>query len=253
MENELTIKRFTEIRRELGHTQAEFARILGIPSTTADIERGRTRLTGRVVAELLRQFKINPLWLYGESNRRHLEPSSVSVMPKMVTVDTAENENIVLVNARAAAGYPQNIQDASWYRQLPAFDLPLPQFRNASYRGFQVEGDSMLPNLKPGDWVLARGVDNWEEISPNRMYVVVLQDAVVVKKIQKIPGTEQLRLISLNETYPPYEIDTAQVQEVWLVSSKITFGLDATTETGLLRQLQQSMEELKEKLGKTTT
>jgi hypothetical protein len=96
-------------------------------------------------------------------------------------------------------------------------------------------------------------VDNWEEISPNRMYVVVLQDAVVVKKIQKIPGAEQLRLISLNETYPPYEIDTTQVQEVWLVSSKITFGLDATTETGLLRQLQQSMEELKEKLGKTTT
>lgn len=253
MENELTIKRFTEIRRELGHTQAEFARILGIPSTTADIERGRTRLTGRVVAELLRQFKINPLWLYGESNRRYLEPSSVSVMPKMVTVDTAENENIVLVNAKAAAGYPQNIHDTSWYRQLPAFDLPLPQFRNASYRGFQVEGDSMLPNLKPGDWVLARGVDNWEEISPNRMYVVVLQDAVVVKKIQKIPGAEKLRLISLNETYPPYEIDTAQVQEVWLVSSKITFGLDATTETGLLRQLQQSMEELKEKLGKTTT
>ncbi len=252
MENEITVKRFTEVRRDLGFTQAEFARKLGIPSTTADIERGRTRLTGKVVTELLRQFKINPLWLYGESNRKYLEPSHVSVMPKVVTVDTAEQENIVLVNVKAAAGYPQNIHDTSWYRQLPAFDLPLPQFRNASYRGFQVEGDSMLPNLRPGDWVLARGLDNWEEISPNRMYVVVLQDAVVVKKIQKIPGSEYLRLISLNESYPPYEIDAAQIQEIWLVSSKITFGLEASTENGLLRQLQQSMEELKEKLGRTS-
>jgi SOS-response transcriptional repressor LexA len=249
METELTLKRFTEIRRELGYTQAEFAGILGIPSTTADIERGRTRITGKVVAELLRQFKINPLWLYGESTMKNLEPSSVSVMPKVVTVTNADQENIVLVNAKAAAGYPQHLHDTSWYKQLPAFDLPLPQFRNASYRGFQVEGDSMLPNMVPGDWVLARAVENWQDISPNRMYVVVLQDAVVVKKIEKLPGKDRLRLVSLNETYAPYEVEASQIQEIWLVSSKITFGLEATTEKGLLRELRQSMEELKEKLG----
>jgi SOS-response transcriptional repressor LexA len=249
METELTLKRFTEIRRELGYTQAEFAGILGIPSTTADIERGRTRITGKVVAELLRQFKINPLWLYGESTMKNLEPSSVSVMPKVVTVTNADQENIVLVNAKAAAGYPQHLHDTSWYKQLPAFDLPLPQFRNASYRGFQIEGDSMLPNLVPGDWVLARAVENWQDISPNRMYVVVLQDAVVVKKIEKLPGKDRLRLVSLNETYAPYEVEASQIQEIWLVSSKITFGLEATTEKGLLRELRQSMEELKEKLG----
>ena len=57
MENELTIKRFIEIRRELGYTQAEFASMLGIPNTTADIERGRTKLSGKVVVEMLKQFK----------------------------------------------------------------------------------------------------------------------------------------------------------------------------------------------------
>ncbi len=249
MENEIVIKRFTEVRRDLGFTQAEFAGKLGIPSTTADIERGRTRLTGKVVAELLRLYRINPLWLYGESTKRYLDTESVSVMPKVVSVDSAENENILLVNAKAAAGYPQNIQDTSWYRKLPAFDLPLPQFRNASYRGFQVEGDSMLPNLSPGDWVLARGIENWDDINGNRIYVIVLKDAVVVKKIEKIPGTDRVRMISLNGSYLPYEVDTKDIQEVWLVSSKITFGLEATTENGLLRELKQSMEELKEKLG----
>ncbi|MBT8322804.1 MAG: helix-turn-helix domain-containing protein, partial [Eudoraea sp.] len=146
MEQETTIKRFIEIRRELGYTQAEFAQLLGIANTTADIERGRTKLSGKLVMELLRQFKINPLWLFGESDTKYLEPSQTSVIPKVVTVDNAEQENMVLVNAKAAAGYPQNIHDTSWYRQLPAFDLPIPEFRNATYRGFQVEGDSMLPN-----------------------------------------------------------------------------------------------------------
>ena len=245
MENELTLKRFSDIRRDLGYTQAEFAKLLGVSNTTADIERGRTKLSGKVVAELLRQFKINPLWLFGESEQKHLETSNTSVIPKVVTVDSEDRENMVLVNAKAAAGYPQNIQDTSWYQQLPAFDLPIPEFRNATYRGFQVEGDSMLPNLRPGEWVLAKAVEHIDDVSPNKMYVVVLQDAVLVKKIEKKPNSNNITLVSLNETYPPYEIKPFQIQEIWQVSSKITFGEDATTEKGLLKELKDSMEELK--------
>jgi SOS-response transcriptional repressor LexA len=229
MENEFTIKRFIDVRRDLGYTQAEFASLLGVSNTTADIERGRTKLSGKVVAELLRQFKINPLWLFGESEQQYLESSNTSVIPKVVTVDSSDNENMVLVNAKAAAGYPQNIQDTSWYRQLPAFDLPIPEFRN-------------------GEWVLAKAVEDLKDTNPNKIYVVVLQDSVMVKKIEKSPNTDQIILISLNETYPPYTIEPYQIQELWQVSSKITFGVDATTEKGLLRQLQESMEELKKQL-----
>src|SRR5699024_6183256 len=128
-------------------TQAEFAELLGINNTTADIERGRTRLSGEVIKELLRQFQINPLWIYGESNQKYLDLNQVSVLPKVISVDTDGSENMLLVNQRAAAGYPQNIQESGWHKKLPAFNLPLPEYRNATYRGFQVEGNSMEPNL----------------------------------------------------------------------------------------------------------
>ena len=253
MENELTLKRFVELRRDLGYTQAEFAAMIGVKNTTADIERGRTKLSGKVVAELLRQFKINPLWSYGDSESKYLDTNKVSVIPKVVTVDNSEQDNMVLVNAKAAAGYPQNIQDTSWYQQLPAFDLPIPEFRNATYRGFQVEGDSMLPNLRPGEWVLAKAIEHIDYVSANKMYVVVLHDSVMVKKIEKRPNSNNITLISLNEAYPPYEIKPFQIQEIWEVSSKLTFNVDATTDRGLLRQLQESMEELKRQVGRGTT
>lgn len=253
MENENTLKRFIDIRRDFGYTQAEFANLLGISNTTADIERGRTKLSGKVVTELLRQFKINPLWLFGESEEKYLQTSKTSVIPKVVTVDSSDRDNMVLVNAKAAAGYPQNIQDTSWYQQLPAFDFPIPEFRNATYRGFQVEGDSMYPNLKPGDWVLAKAMEHIDEVSANKMYVVVLEDAVLVKKIEKKPNSNNITLVSLNENYPPYEIKPFQIQELWEVNSKITFGLDATTEKGLLRQLQESMDDLKRQFKQVNT
>ena len=82
------------------------------------------------------------------------------------------------------------------------------------------------------------------------MYVVVLQDSVMVKKIERKPNSNNITLVSLNETYPPYEIKPFQIQEIWEVSSKLTFNVDATTETGLLRQLQESMEELKKQISK---
>lgn len=249
MENELTLKRFIEVRRDLGYTQTEFAELLGVSNTTADIERGRTKLSGKVVTELLKQFKINPLWLFGENEAKHLETSNTSVIPKVVTVDSSDQDNMVLVNAKAAAGYPQNIADTSWYQQLPAFDMPIPEFRNATYRGFQVEGDSMLPNLHSGEWVLARAIEHIDHVSVNKMYVVVLQDSVMVKKIERPPNSNHITLVSLNETYPPYDIKPFQIQEIWEVSSKLTFNVDATTETGLLRQLQASMEELKRQVG----
>lgn len=241
----LEIKRFKEIRDDHNYTQSEFAELLGIKNSTADIERGRTKLSGKIVAELLRQFGVNPLWLFGESAQKLLQINKGDVSPKVITVNSGEEENIILVNQKAAAGYPHNVQDVEWYQQLPAFDIPLPEYRNASYRGFQVEGDSMMPNLRPGEWVLGKGIPSINEISSNKIYVVVLYDSVLVKKIKKLDDPFKVVLVSINEEYAPVEVKINDIQELWQVNSKLTFSVDATSESGLLRQLQESMDELK--------
>ena len=242
------IRRFKEVREDHNFTQSEFAEQLGIKNSTADIERGRTKLSGRVVTELLRLFQVNPLWIYGFSNQKHLNTDKGDISPKVVVVDKEDKENMLLVNQKAAAGYPNNIQDLEWYQKLPAFDLPLPQYRNATYRGFQVEGDSMLPNFRPDDWVLAKGVESLDYASDNKVYVVVMQDAVVVKKLQKLPNSSRVLLISLNQEYIPYEVDISDIQEIWQVNSKLTFNLDVNSENNLLKELQQSMLELKSQI-----
>ncbi|MBW2961048.1 LexA family transcriptional regulator [Mesonia aestuariivivens] len=249
MELGIEIKRFKEIRDENQFTQAEFAERLGVKNTTADIERGRTKLSGTVVMELLKQFNINPLWLFGKSHQKHLALHQIDTMPKVITVDNEDNENITMVNQRAAAGYPHNIQDVDWYRQLPAFDFPLPQYRNATYRGFQVEGDSMLPNLQPEDWVLAKAIPSLSEASDHKIYVVVMYDTVVVKKLHKLSDLTKIRLVSLNTEYAPFDVNVSDIQELWQVTSKLTFSLDANSENSMLRQLQASMEELKAQLN----
>lgn len=248
MEKNLSIevRRFKKVREELRQTQHSFAQMLGIKASTADIERGKTKLSGKVVMELLLQFRINPLWLYGKSFTQYLATDGGNVSPKVISIDSDDNDTILLVNQKAAAGYPNNIQDVDWYESLPAFNIPLPQFRNATYRGFQVEGDSMLPNIRPNEWVLGRAVPSISEASDSKIYIVVLNDSVLVKKLQKVANSpEKVTLVSLNDHYLPINVEIKDIQELWLVNSKLSFGIDEPSESILLRQLQQSMNDLK--------
>ncbi|GAA4274054.1 LexA family transcriptional regulator [Aquimarina gracilis] len=236
-----TIKRFKQIREENHYTQSDFAGILQIKNSTADIERGKTKISGKVVARLLQEFNINPLWLFGESNQKKIQLHQGDVSPKVVTVDSQNNENIVLVNVKAAAGYPHNVQDLDWYQQLPAFDIPLPEYRNATYRGFQVEGDSMMPVLEPKEWVIGKAINNLSEIGNNAICVVVLEDSVVVKKIRKNEDASVITLISLNPEYLPYNVQTHQIVELWEVNSKLSFNIDANSDSASIKQLQEAM------------
>jgi hypothetical protein len=87
----------------------------------------------------------------------------------------------------------------------------------------------------------------------NKVYVVVMQDAVVVKKLQKLPNASRVLLISLNQEYIPYEVDISDIQEIWQVNSKLTFNLEANSENNLLKELQQSMLELKSQINNLNT
>lgn len=245
----IEIQRFKQIRESNNLTQAEFAEKLGIKSSTADIERGKTKLSGIVVTQLLKIYKINPLWLYDLSRQKEIDLYKADTMPKVVTVNTEGSDNITMVNQKAAAGYPHNIQDTDWYKNLPAFDMPIPQYRHATYRGFQVEGDSMLPTFKPEDWVLAKAIESLEYATNNKVHVIVMYDSVLLKKIEKQQNYEQLKLISTNEIYPPYIIETKDIQELWEVTSKLTFSVNELSENSILKKLEASMEELKAKLN----
>lgn len=243
--DELSAIRFKQLREELDFTQAEFAKLLNIgTSTTADIERGKTKLSGQAVVELMHQFNVNPLWIYGKSDQKKAGFIKSDVAPAAITVDNVGHENIVMVSAKAAAGYPENIQDSTWYEQLPAFSIPLPEYRNASFRGFQVEGDSMMHILKPNEWVIGKALIEMDEVKDNSIYVVVSRSSVLVKKVRRNKG--KLELISENPNYSNQYMLYGDVQEMWQVTSKLTFDLESGSNK--LEEISNELREIRESL-----
>lgn len=250
MAQEISIeaKRFKQIREELGKTQSEFAELLDAGSTTADIERGKKKITGKIVTELLRQFHVNPLWLYGNSYNKHLETTG-STAPKIISMDTSERENMIMVPIKASAGYASNVLDTDWYQDLPAFSIPLPQYKEGSFRAFQVRGDSMLPVLQPAEWVMGKAVESVRMANDNRIHVVVTADTVVVKKLRKSELPNQINLISLNRDYPVIEQSIADIKELWEVNSKLSFDLDVHEGEEAMISLKQGLDSLRDEIA----
>ena len=152
--------------------------------------------------------------------------SNNSILPKCVTVDSDERENIIMLDIRAAAGYPENIDNPQYLSDQPAFSIPRPEFQGATFRGFQVSGDSMEPTLPNGSWVFAMAVENPDLIKDGLVYVVIKKSGVVVKRVlNRLKQRNQLILKSDNSTYPINSISQDEILEVWAVKALMSFDL----------------------------
>ncbi len=182
------------------------------------------------------------------------KPAYTTAIPTTVTVDNTGKENIVMVDVKAAAGYGSSIQEPSFFKKLPAFSLPGPQFRNALFRAFEVDGDSMYDTLDHGDWVICRYLDqSFHEIKDGYIHVLVTQDEVWVKRLlNRSKEREKIVMLSDNEAYPPREVDVSDVKEIWLVKGRLGFNLRSRRLDYLkqLNTLQADLLELRNRVTK---
>jgi phage repressor protein C with HTH and peptisase S24 domain len=137
---------------------------------------------------------------------------------QVLTISVSEDgrENIEMVPQKASAGYVRGFADRDYIRKLDRFHLPwLPP--EATYRAFEISGDSMPP-IETGSIVLGKYVEDKYEIKKGERYIIVAKDDILFKRIYASTKTEahhSLLLVSDNPRYEPYEIAFEDVLEVW--------------------------------------
>lgn len=90
------------------------------------------------------------------------------------------------------------------------------QMNEEDLRFFQVEGDSMFPKLRSGDWVVMKLA---KEFTGDAMYVINYGNALMVKTLQIKPNGN-LFIKSLNPEYESYEI-TQDSQNIFYIIGKV--------------------------------
>jgi len=143
--------------------------------------------------------------------------------PKIITIDSRGEENIIFVPVRARAGYLLGYGDAQFMQSLPAYRLP--GYTNGTYRIFEVEGHSMFPTLQDGDRVISRWADI-ADVRDDRVYVLVTRtEGVLIKRlINRYNEGKMIVKSDNNQTgeFPTLVLDINEIAEIWYVVERWT-------------------------------
>jgi transcriptional regulator with XRE-family HTH domain len=254
------------LRKKLGLTQEQMAEQIGIKrSLLGAYEEGRADPRLNNLMSMAKIFGVSVDVLIGKDvSNLSSEDLSTAYQPVnngngalkvlSITVDHQGKENIELVQQKAAAGYMNGYSDPEYLEDLTRFSLPiLPA--NATYRAFEITGDSMLP-LVSGTIVIGRYVENISDVKNGKTYIIVSsKEGIVYKRVfNYVRDNGKLFLASDNKTYAPYELPVEEVLEVWEAKAFISLQFpdpetkeDMSLEklTSIVLDLQQEVIKLK--------
>ncbi len=206
------------LRKQKGNTQNELADQLDVQRTMISAyEDGRSEPKLATLQRLCDILEVGLEELLEhdieKNGRRALQKRGVRILT--IAADADDKENITLVGQKASAGYLNGYADPEYMETLPQFHLPNLS-RQATYRAFELAGDSMLP-LIPGTIVIGSFVEHLRDIKSGRTYILVTQtEGVVYKRVfNYLEENGKLFLVSDNDHYKPFDVRGEDVLEVW--------------------------------------
>ena len=193
--------RLVKARENLGFNQANFSEKIDLAAQSlARYEKNKVNPSMEFIAKLTDMFNINSNWLLTGKGEMFISND---------TTKNSDNYFIDLLNVRAGAGegiYNYVIEtvdtislDKSFFR------TPI---NTNKIKGIQVDGDSMEPTLRDGDYVL---IDENINFGTNGIYAIQYGGQILIKRLQfKMDGT--ILIISANDKYDKEEFNPNENQ-----------------------------------------
>ena len=209
------------LRKKIYGGQAGFASALGChQNTLSRYENDIREPKADVIQKICEVTRASEKWLLRGEGEMWAEPECVppqrddtrptSCQVVYAAQDSEDLINVPLVAARLSASTGSN-QVNSDVESYFAFSSAFLHRKGNPQRMvvMRVEGDSMSPEIRDEDLVL---IDQSQtDIRLGRIFAVGFEDAIYLKRIDKLPG--KILLKSVNPAYAPVEIST-EGQEV---------------------------------------
>jgi len=188
--------------------QSQLARELDVGRAAVSLAKRKDSVPARWILDLSAKYGLNPLWL--EMGKGFPRPEST--MP--AADDISAYQEVPKVRARLSAGggsFETEGQVEGYY-----------SFRSdwLNMRGnpsnmvlMEVIGNSMEPEIKEGDMVLID--ESRTDVLSGGIYAVGVEDTVMVKRVERLPGTLVLR--SDNVDYSPIHLSGDELNNVRVI------------------------------------
>ncbi len=167
-----------------------------------------------------------------------------------------DNEDVIeVVPIKASAGYLEGYADPEYISNLPQMKLPF--VPSGKHRAFPIKGDSMEPWVREGAFIVAKYMEDVQDVRNGQTYIVVTRDdGLSYKRIYtSLMKDGFITLQSDNKEYHPYDVHLDNVLELWEFTCKIDLQdydeqeLNLQSIMQMMRGLQIELQEIRAKVG----
>ena len=244
------------LRDKKNLSQQSFAESLGISRVRySKYEDGRSEAPYEILIRISKFFNVSidllltlDISKYPVDNMMKL-PENRVVLP--ITVDSEGENYVEIVPQKASMGYLKGYSDNEYIEKLARMKLPF--LKNAKYRAFLADGDSMPP-FADGSYIIGEYVEQLTDLKSGKEYIFVTSEGITYKTFVK--QTKRSVIVSADNTfYEPYEIPLENIVEIWKYVRGIlpeNYKPGKTNETYIntvLQELKTSIKELDEKVS----
>ncbi|TWO18736.1 LexA family transcriptional regulator [Campylobacter hyointestinalis] len=195
-------------------TDKEMCKILNINYATLDTWKTLDSIPSKRLIEFAERFDISL-----DTLKNNVSKNNTSSKYKQMHTEQ-DGYWISKISHNASAGTLADIEGIEVYDTDEKIFLPSTFFKTIMKEKFlrmvPVEGDSMYPVLKSGDWVV---IGLTKEFTGDAMYVINYQNILMVKSLQMKPNGN-LYIKSINSSYDSYEI-SPESQNVFNIVGKV--------------------------------
>ena len=195
MKNEA--ERYKFILEKSGLSKTDFAESIGISrSHSHHIEKGMQKPSRDVLERLSTIYNVNLNWLIYGKGQSGIE---------------AETVEIELYDQEVAAGQGRDIQDYIEKQYIPILYDFLRPHAPQNLKAVYVSGDSMIgEHINNGDIVIF----NIKQTEGNGIYVVSVENTLLVKRVDFNPANKTIELQSANPNYEPRRFSGDELNDI---------------------------------------
>lgn len=237
-------QRIKELIENKGLNKAEFARKIGMSPQSLNGLFKRQSIETKNLVKIAETLQCPVADFFPDDAHAQLPQNKTEFLP--IFMNNEKEGVIPILNKKAAAGFPSHVNDVDYLQDLPYISHP--HFTDAQYLCIQVRGDSMVPTLQESDYVIARLIDDPLQIRDGQIYVVVLEDGVLIKRVEAAAnGLDSYTLLSDNPDYEPSTYPAEEIKQFWGVKLRMTadFSQQNDQVNSRLEALERALQELK--------
>lgn len=214
------VSRIKFLIEKLNLNQSKFARIINLdPANLSKHLNGKLPITAGLVNRIAADFKVSKQWLSTGEGIPFEKVSDHSVAADLALSEPVE---IPLYDIDVTAGSCELSREFTTDRIIGSIIMPSMKPGSVLVR---VSGDSMVPDIPDGSYVALRRVNDLDCIFWGQIYVVVLDDYRMVKRVRLNPDPAKITLVSSNPLYDPIELPRSKVRSMYMVEAILNLKL----------------------------